>query len=56
MNIEFPDPQKQGPRGEHKMNQLVEFARITMGFIVVFDITEPISWRKSQQICRRNNC
>ena len=49
MNIEFPDPQKQGPRGEHKMNQLVEFARITMGFIVVFDITEPVSWRKANK-------
>ena len=47
MNIEYPDPQKQGPRGEHKMNQLVEFARITMGFIVVFDITEPVSWKKA---------
>jgi len=49
----LPEPQKQATHTKnHSMNQLVEFARITMGFIVMFDASQSRSWEKARLFVR----
>eukprot|EP00939_MAST-03C_sp_MAST-3C-sp1_P002464 g2464.t1 len=50
----LPEPLKQACKSiDRKMNQLVELARITMGFIVVFDVTDVMSWKKAKHLIEK---